>query len=101
VSLSLKRFAPKGVAQLAVLEEEALLLVLSDGTLSAYTLPSLEPATAAGAAGLSRARGVTCVPAAHAPSRRTLGEKRGGIIWLVFCCIAAIAVIAVRFFVLE
>ena len=71
VSLSIKRFAPKGVAQLAVLEEEALLLVLSDGTLSAYALPSLEPATAAGAAGLARARGVTCVPqrtcsAAHA-----------------------------------
>jgi hypothetical protein len=66
VSLSIKRFAPKGVAQLAVLEEEALLLVLSDGTLSAYALPSLEPATAAGAAGLARARGVTCVPVAHA-----------------------------------
>jgi hypothetical protein len=31
VSLSVKCFAPKGVAQLAVLEEEALLLVLSDG----------------------------------------------------------------------
>ena len=55
VSLSVKRFAPKGVAQLAVLEEEALLLVLSDGTLAAYSLPSLEPATAPGAAGLARA----------------------------------------------
>ena len=62
VSLSVKRFAPKGVSQLAVLEEEALLLVLSDGTLAAYSLPSLEPATAPGAAGLARARGVTCVP---------------------------------------
>ena len=61
MSLSVKRFAPKGVAQLAVLEEEALLLVLSDGTLAAYALPSLEPATAPGAAGLARARGVTCV----------------------------------------
>ena len=66
MSLSVKRFAPKGVSQLAVLEEEALLLVLSDGTLSAYALPSLEPATAPGAAGLARARGVTCVPPAHA-----------------------------------
>ena len=28
-------------------------------------------------------------------------EKRGGNIWLVFCGIAAIAVVAVRVFVLE
>ena len=62
MSLSVKRFAPKGVAQLAVLEEEALLLVLSDGTLSAYELPALTATTAPGAAGLARARGVTCVP---------------------------------------
>ena len=70
VSLSVKRFAPKGVAQLAVLEEEALLLVLSDGTLAAYSLPSLEPATAPGAAGLARARGVTCVPCCLTCARR-------------------------------
>ena len=72
VSLSVKRFAPKGVAQLAVLEEEALLLVLSDGTLAAYSLPSLEPATAPGAAGLARARGVTCVPLCISHAARTM-----------------------------
>ena len=66
MSLSLKRFAPKGISQLAVLEEEALLLCLSEGTLSAFALPSLEPAAQPGAAGLSRARGVTCVAPATA-----------------------------------
>ena len=76
MTLSIKRFAPKGIQQLAVLEEEALLLCLSDGTLSAYALPSLEPAATPGAAGLSRARGVTCVArslshaARHARSAR-------------------------------
>ena len=53
-----EEFAPRGVAQLAVLEDEALLLCLSDGRLTAHTLPSLAPAAAPGAAALCRARSV-------------------------------------------
>lgn len=64
VTHSLQSFAPRGVQQLAVLEEEALLLCLSDGTLRAYTLPSFAPAAQPGAQALSRARSVKCVRAA-------------------------------------
>ena len=58
VASTLDGFAPGGVSQLAVLEDEQLLLCLSDGKLTAHALPGFQPAAAPGAASLSRARSV-------------------------------------------
>ena len=58
VTSTLDGFAPAGVTQLAVLEDEALLLCLSDGKLTAHSLPGFQPAAAPGAASLARARSV-------------------------------------------
>ncbi len=54
-------FAPRGVGQLAVLEDEQLLLCLSDGVLTAHALPDFSPASSPGAQALARARSVKCV----------------------------------------
>jgi len=55
-------FAPRGCQQLSVLEDEALLLSLSDSVLTLHSLPQLLVSGSPGAQAVSRARAVQCVP---------------------------------------
>ena len=59
VSQTVEEFA-RGVQQLCVLEDEGLLLTLVDERLTLHTLPELGLASSAGAAAVSRSKGVKC-----------------------------------------